>query len=201
VTLLVEDLRPTHLPALRALFEAASCPCFCRYWHFEGSKNEWLDRCANRPGDNARELTSAVSGGDVAARGLVAIERSDPIGLAADPVLGWMKLAPRRSLPKLEALPVYRSLRLGDPSTTFAIACVLVLPAARGRGVARALVAAAESAARRWGARAIEGYPRRSSEPLHAEEAWQGPERLFVELGFEVLHDVGPYPVYRKRLD
>jgi GNAT superfamily N-acetyltransferase len=187
----VEALTETHLPGLRALFDASSNTCFCRYWHFGGTKNDWLDRCANRPEENAAELEAAVRAGDPGARGLVAI---DDEGI----VVGWMKLTPRSSIPKLRALPVYRSLDLGDEATTYSIGCFLVRPDARGIGVARALVRAAPELARKWGARAIEAYPRRSSEPLHAEEAWQGPEHVFVESGFEAAVDAAPYPVYRR---
>lgn len=193
MTIRVEALTEAHLPALRAFFEACSSTCFCRYWHFGGTKNEWLERCAFRPEENAAELEAAVKAHEPGARGLVALEDDGS-------VVGWMKLTPRRSVPKLRALPVYKNLDLGDEDTTYSVGCVLVRPDARGRGVARALTAAAEDAARSWGARAVEAYPRRSEEPLHPEEAWLGPERVFVEAGFEAIVDVSPYPVYRKRL-
>jgi GNAT superfamily N-acetyltransferase len=197
MTLTVEPLDEARLPSLHALFNAAASSCFCRYWHFSGTKNEWLDRCANRPEENAAELDSAVRSRDPAARGLVAVDRTDA---SREEVVGWMKLTARRYLPKLRALPVYRSLDLGDDVTTFSIGCILIHPGARGRGVARALVEAAPRFVREWGGRAIEAYPRRSSEPLHPEEAWQGPEPLYVAAGFQVVHDVAPYPVYRLTL-
>ena len=189
----VEALTEALLPELRALFEAAHSTCFCRYWHFGGTKNDWLDRCANRPEENAAELEAAVRAGDPGARGLVAL---DVDGRA----IGWMKLTPRSAVPKLRALPVYRGLDLGDETSTYSIGCFLVRPDARGRGVARALVEAAPRFARAWGARAVEAYPRRSAEPLHPEEAWQGPENVFVEAGFEAKVDTAPYPVYRKEV-
>ncbi len=189
--IVVEALSEANLPKLRALFEASHNTCFCRYWHFVGTKNDWLDRCANRPDENAAELEAAVRAGDPGARGLVALEEE---GVA----IGWMKLTPRSAVPKLRALPVYRGIDLGDEATTYSIGCFLVLPDARGRGVARALVEAAPRFAKAWGARAVEAYPRRSTEPLHDEEAWQGPERVFVENGFEAKVDAAPYPVYRK---
>jgi GNAT superfamily N-acetyltransferase len=185
----VASLSEAHLPALLALFESAACPCYCRYWHFEGTKNEWLDRCAHRPEDNAGDLAAAIRRAPHRGLGLVALE--------GDRTVGWMKLELRKSLPKLRNLPVYRSLPLGDDATTLSIGCFLIDPERRGHGVARALVLAAPPIAWSWGARAIEAYPRRSTESLHPEEAWQGPERLFVEAGFVAVHDVGPYPVYR----
>jgi GNAT superfamily N-acetyltransferase len=187
-----ELLTQGRVPALRALFEAASCPCFCRYWHFEGTKNEWLDRCAERRSENARELEDAARRGDPSARGIVAIR--------GDEIVGWMKIAPRRSLPKLARLPVYRGLPVGDDDTTFSVGCFLVDPRFRLQGVARGLLEEACRAAPAWGARVIEGYPRRSSEPMHPEETWQGPEALFIELGFVAEHAFAAYPIYRKVL-
>lgn len=181
-----------HVASLGALFEAASSPCFCRYWHFVGTKNDWLDRCANRPEENAAELAAAIAEGRADGGGVVAIEDGA--------VVGWMKLVPRSAVPKLRGLPVYRGLDLGDDATTFSVGCFLVHPAHRRRGVAEALLEGAEAVARARGARAIEGYPRRSTEPLHDEEAWQGPEAIFVARGFAHVAGEAPYPVYRKVL-
>jgi GNAT superfamily N-acetyltransferase len=174
---------------LLALFEASHSSCFCRYWHFTGNKNEWLDRCAHRPEENAAELAAAVTSGAPGGRGLVA--------LIDGACVGWLKLTPRAAVPKLRSLPVYRSLDLGPEDTTYAIGCMLVHPSFRRRGVARALVEAAPAAARAWGALAVEAYPRRSPHPLSDEEAWQGPEKLFADAGFIAVHDDGPYPVLR----
>ncbi len=179
-----------HLEGFRGLFEASSSSCFCRYWHFTGTKNEWLDRCANRPEENLAEQADAVRRGDLSARGLVAIDEHAAI-------VGWMKLAPRDTLTKLTSLSVYRNLAL-EEEASWTMGCFLVHPAARHRGVARALALGAETHLPAWGGRVLLAHPRRSAEPLHDEEAWQGPERLFVELGYTAIHDVGPYPVYRK---
>jgi ribosomal protein S18 acetylase RimI-like enzyme len=186
--IVVEPFAAKHLAGFAKLFEATSSSCFCRYWHFTGTKNDWLDRCANRPEENLAEQADAVARGDVSASGLVAIDDGA--------VVGWMKLAPRPSLPKLTSLPVYRQL-VAEPGT-WTIGCFVVDPSARRRGVARALVQNAETYVAGQGGRLIEAHPRRSTEPLHDEEAWQGPEQLFRELGFAVIHDVSPYPVYRK---
>lgn len=189
----IEAISAALLPRLDAFFEASASSCYCRYWHFTGNKNEWLERCAFRPEENAAELAAAVTSSAPEGRGLVAIdERGD--------VVGWLKLTPRASVPKLRALPVYRNHDLGDDRVTYSIGCVLVRPDARGHGVVRALVEAAPGFAEAWGAKTIEAYPRRSAEPLHPEEAWQGPEKVFVDAGFRPVVDVAPYPVYQRNL-
>ena len=188
--IVVERFEAKHLPGFAALFEASSSPCFCRYWHFTGTKNEWLDRCAHRPEENLAEQSAALTAGDASASGLVALEDGA--------VVGWMKVAPREAMPKLTGLPVYRGLPF-EPGT-WSIGCFVVHPASRRQGVARALVAAAVAHVPAWGGRFLEGHPRRSEAPLYDEEAWQGPERVFLELGFTAVHDHGPYPVYRKVL-
>ena len=188
--IVVERFGPAHLEGFRKLFEASSSSCFCRYWHFTGTKNEWLERCAFRPEENLAEQTAALRCDDPSARGLVALDEGV--------LVGWMKLTPREAMPKLTSLPVYRNLPFEEG--TWSIGCFIVHPSARRRGVARSLVSAAEKHVREWGGRALEAHPRRSTEPLHDEEAWQGPERAFVERGFTATHDLAPYPVYRKLL-
>lgn len=188
--IVVERFAPQHLAGFAALFEAASSTCFCRYWHFSGTKNEWLDRCAHRPEENLAEQSAALGAGEPSASGLVALD--------GDLLVGWMKVAPREAMPKLTSLPVYRHLAF-EPGT-WSIGCFVVHPSARRQGVARALVQGALLQVGAWGGRFLEGHPRRAEVPLYDEEAWQGPERIFVELGFTAIHDQGPYPVYRKVL-
>jgi GNAT superfamily N-acetyltransferase len=182
----VRPLDASNIDALAELFRASHSSCFCRYWHFNGNKNEWLERCAFRPEENEAELRASVG----SPQGLVA--------LVGEQAVGWLKLTPRAAVPKLRALPVYRSLDLGDEHTTYSIGCLLVHPTFRRQGVARALVDAAPAAAESWGALAVEAYPRRATHPLSDEEAWQGPERVFA--AFEVVHEEGPYPVLRRRV-
>ena len=187
----VELATTEHEPGLRALFERCHSPCYCRYWHFTGNKNEWLDRCAHRPEENAAELGAALRSGDPSASGLVAREPG------SGEIVGWMKLTMRAAVPKLRSLPVYRSLPLGPEDTTFVIGCFLVDPRFRKRGVARALVAAAIEVARERGARAIEAYPHAAS-PLGPHEVWMGPADLFASLGFRRVAGELPYPVLRR---
>jgi len=176
--------------AWAALFPASGSACFCRWWHFEGNKNAWLARCFEEPERNREEQLALVRAGSLEARGLLALE--------GDEAVGWMKLAPRARLPKLRGQGAYRPIDLGEDDCVWSIGCLLVRPGWRRRGVARLLVETAPAQVRAWGGRVVEAYPHRVAHALHDEEAWMGPESLFVTSGWQVFHDAAPYPVYRK---
>lgn len=180
-------------PAWAALFAACGCACFCRWWHFEGNRNEWLARCAHEPERNREEQLARVRLGAPEAGGLLALHDGA--------VVGWMKLAPASSLPKLVRQGPYRLLERAERDATFSIGCLLVHPAHRRKGVARGLVEASVDHARACGGRAIEAYPRRADYDLYDEEAWMGTPRLFAACGFREVGGEGPYPLMRKELD
>jgi GNAT superfamily N-acetyltransferase len=188
---------PTDREALARFFDACASTCHCRYWLFDGDKNAWLERCAEHADENERELASEIE-----REPLVGV-----VGIANDEIVGWLRVTERRRLPRLTALPVYRSLDLGDSNGVASIACFLVHPSHRGRGVARAMLRAAIDLVQ--STHVIEAYPRHSAHPLRDEEAWLGPERLFTSEGFSQaklaprapsLFDANAdaYPVYRR---
>lgn len=183
-------LDTTVVGALEGLFERAGCACHCRYFHFSGTKNEWLERLAFRPEENAAELraTALLPG----PHGVVALED----GTAR----GWAKLARLADVPKLRNQGAYRALDLGDEAETLVVGCFLVDPERRKAGVAEALLEAVVAHARALGAPRLLGLPRRSALPLYDEEAFAGPERVYAAGGFSVLHDSPAYPVYARDL-
>lgn len=189
------DAGPEHGPGLEALFEAAGSPCYCRYWHFTGDKNAWLERCYVGTGENRAELAAALATGSDQARGVVALREDGA-------VVGWLKAAPAEGMGKVYGQRLYRGLPCfqGDRSGVFTIGCLLVRPDARHQGLARALVAAVVERAPAWGARALEAFPRRPREAVSDEELWTGPASAFVAAGFVEVNDFAPYPVLRREL-
>lgn len=175
------------------LFEACQSQCYCRWWQFEGSKNEWLDRCFNTPLRNRDEQLSLVREHAPESKGLMALE--------GDLALGWMKLVPRAQMRKLFRQGPYRRLTPAVDNATWSIGCFLVRPEYRRTGIARALVLACDAFVEQWGGQAIEAYPRRADHRLHDEEAWMGTADLFESCGFREVAGEGPYPVFRKHLD
>ncbi|MFS8069445.1 MAG: GNAT family N-acetyltransferase [Byssovorax sp.] len=199
ITLRTEAAGPAHTEGLVALFEAAGSPCYCRFWHFTGTNNAWLERTALAAHENRAELEAALAQGSDEARGIVAIATID-----AEPprVVGWLKVAPAASVTKAYDRRLYRKLPCfeGDRSGVYLIGCALVHPEHRRRGVAAALVGSAVHFATLWGASALEALPRRSNEPMSDEELWTGPMGAFTAHGFEVVNEFEPYPVLRRTL-
>jgi GNAT superfamily N-acetyltransferase len=179
---------------LRRLFERAGCGCHCRYWHFAGDKNGWLDRLAHAPELSAQELSDDLHTPALAPHGVVAMD--------GEQVTGWLKLTRAGRVQKLygqrpyRGLPCFDDVARGDVLT---VGCLLVDPEVRRQGIARGLLAAALEVGRRVGARALEAFPRRA--PLLGDaELWMGPFEIYEELGFRPLHVVGQYSVLRKDL-
>lgn len=191
--LTVVPVAEEHADALVAFFDASGSTCFCRYWHFQGDKNAWLERAAFAPDTGRGELGRALSESDDSARGLCAIEGK------SNTIIGWLKLAPLGTLPKLRQLNVYRRLELDEKA--LAIGCILVHPDHRNHGVATALIRGAIEHARTMGAKRLCAFPRRAEARLHDEEAWMGPYSAYLAEGF--THSAGddPYPVLVCPLD
>jgi GNAT superfamily N-acetyltransferase len=183
-------VRASDARALSALFERAEVRCYCRYWHFSGDKNAWLERCALAAEQNERELGAALLTNSEPAQGIVA--RSE------DAIVGWMKLSPAWHVEKLYQQRVYKALPCFTPPRegVYAVGCFLVDPERRRRGIARQMLQAGVDFARSVGARAIEAFPRRAA-LLGDEEQWMGPFSIFESLGFRTVHDFQPYPVLR----
>jgi GNAT superfamily N-acetyltransferase len=185
---------PEHAEGLAALFAAAASPCFCRFWHYPGGNNAWLERCATAPEENRAEFEAALEGDRDEARGVVALEGAKAVG--------WLKVAPAAVMTKAYERRLYRGLPCfeGDRRGVFLVGCALVHPDHRRRGVATALVAGAVRLAPGWGARALEALPRRPREPVSDEELWTGPMGAFTANGFVEVSAFEPYPVLRRDL-
>jgi len=182
-----------HAAGLAALFASNGYGCFCRFWHFDGTSREWLERCAQRPDENRSEMQACLAQGSPEMCGLVASHEGE--------IVGWLKLAPAVTLGKLYGQRLYKGLACleGAREGVFTVACLLVREDVRHRGVAHALLAGAIAHAPRWGARVIEAFPR--SDPELADAALMlGPAQLFLSAGFEVVRDFYPYPVLRRVL-
>lgn len=110
------------------------------------------------------------------APGLIAFEGDQPVG--------WVAVAPRRELARIEAS---RATPRVDAVEVWVIPCITVRKSARGRGIALALIQAAVAYALKNGAPAIEAYPRADSGRTGDDNAYFGTEPLFHRAGFRVV--------------
>jgi GNAT superfamily N-acetyltransferase len=190
----VRSAEPRDAAGLSRLFAANGFGCYCRYWHFEGTAREWLARCAQSPEESEQEMHAALAAGSEEMRGMLAETEGGE-------VVGWLKLAPAARLTKLYSQRLYKGLPAlaREPSGTYTVACFLVREDFRRHGVARALLGGALDQAPRWGARAIEAFPRTDTDCGDAA-LMMGPLKLYIEAGFELVHDAAPYPVLRLTL-
>lgn len=190
---------------LAALYEVAEAPCHCRYWHFAGDKNEWLERCFLRPEENRRELEEAVAALREDALGVVAelARGTQPGGHEADAgFVGWCKITPAPVIPKAYEQRFYRGLDCfsGERATVWFVGCVLVHPAYRKRGLSERLVRGAVELARSLGGTAVEAFPRRVCASVADGELWMGPAGAYERSGFVEVGGEDPYPVLRTEL-
>jgi len=141
----VVPARAEHGAALAELFARAEVACHCRYWHFNGNTNAWLDRCANGERVNGIEMRDALDSGSDEMSGVVALDGTTAIG--------WLKLSPAKSVSKLYEQRLYRRLPCfdGPREGVFTVGCFLVDPVCRKRGVASALLRGAIHVARDCG--------------------------------------------------
>lgn len=185
---------------LAALYAAAEVPCHCRYWHFAGDKNEWLERCFLRPEENRRELDRALAARSEDALGVVAeLASSDEPGGA---FVGWCKITPSTAIAKAYEQRFYRGLDCfgGERASVWLVGCVLVHPAHRMRGLSERLVRGAVELARSMGASAVEAFPRRVCSSVSDGELWMGPAGVYERVGFAPVGGEDPYPVLRTEL-
>jgi GNAT superfamily N-acetyltransferase len=180
---------PDHAEGVAGLFERAGVACYCQYFAFGGDHRAWQMQCANHTALNRNALVE-----DLQLRRVTAF-----VAQVDDRVDGWLRLAPPLELQKRYDGRLYKGLPClsGDErGRLLSVACFLVDPRARRRGVAKRLLQSAVSWARDQGASGIEAFPR-GAQDVSDEEQWTGPLNLYRGEGFEVVHDFPPYPVLR----
>jgi GNAT superfamily N-acetyltransferase len=167
----IEELRPELWPALEKLFgpTGACGGCWCMFWRLAPG-----ERYVDVKGPKAkRRFKSLVARGK--AHGLLAFAGDEPVG--------WCAFERRVDLPRLDRAP---SLRIDDAARVWSLPCFFVKARWRGKGVASALLRAAERALAQHGAEIAEGYPTKPtrSGKMPGAWAWTGVPKMFEAAGF-----------------
>jgi len=183
---------PDRWADLEALFGArgACAGCWCMWWRIP--RRDW--KAGQAPGDgvkgagNRRAFRRLVEGGAVP--GLLAYDGGAPVG--------WVAVEPRDAYPRLDASP---TLARVDDRPVWSVTCFFVAASHRGRGVARALAAAALRHVRARGGRLVEAYPVDRGARSADAFVYTGPAAVFAGLGFrEVARRRPTRPILRKAL-
>ena len=168
----IRPLTPQRLGELLSFFEQrafADNPkwrsCYCHFPHADHANIVWSERT----GEQNRAATCQRVG-DGTMMGWLAY--------ADGQAVGWCNAGPRRFIEGMFDDPEPLSAQIG------AIACFVVAPDVRGRGVARALLNAACEGLRRQGFEWAEAYPRRDVTSAGANHF--GPLAMYLAAGFGV---------------
>jgi GNAT superfamily N-acetyltransferase len=195
MTLEIQSLTPDRLPDLASLFNQGGDPkwCWCAFFRVRS-----VDFATATPAGNRRVLEGAVeaTAAEGRAPGLVAYRDGEAVG--------WVSVGPRDDYERLQHSKVLGPV---DEKPVWSIVCFVVARAARGQGVARALLDAAVDYAREHGATLVEAYPVETDggrvPPAHA---FKGTLGMFERAGFEVVERrransaSAPRPIVRRSI-
>lgn len=155
--------------------------CYCMFFHFEGSNEEWDRAC--QTGANRAAQTQRIAAGTT--NGYLAYEQGRPIG--------WVNAAPRTMLPKLDRFcPVNDAAHVGD------IVCFVIAHTHRRRGVARELLTAACDGFVRRGLTIAEAFPPKEADS--DAHSYRGPLSLYEGAGFRIENELKNHFQVRKSL-
>lgn len=145
--------------------------CWCMFPRLTARTRRELPPAA--PGESRSRTAMSALAAERRAPGLLAYVGSE--------VAGWIAIAPRPELARIDSSKATPPV---DDVPVWVIPCITVRRRFRGRGVARALIRAAVEHATRYGAPAVEGYPRASNDRVNDDFAFIGTESLFRKAGF-----------------
>lgn len=170
----IEPLTNERIDDLATLFGAdrSASGCWCM-WFIVRVK----DYHANGPAGNERRFRT-LAADDPHPLGLVAYRDGAPVG--------WSALGPRARFARAARTPTMASTIRAEDDEVWLAPCVFVAAQARGRGVARAMVAATVDHARASGAKALEAFPTAGSKMTGADRQ-VGTEHLFASAGLRVI--------------
>ena len=170
-------LTADRLADLASLFDQGGDPkwCWCAYFRVRSFDFSSRGKQRHRA---VLEQAAADNASDGRAPGLVAYD--------GDEAVGWMSIGPRDDY---ERLAHSRVLAPVDDTPVWSIVCFVVGRRSRGRGIARALLAAGVAYAREHGATTLEAYPVEVPDGSRVPSAnvYRGTLSMFEAAGFTVV--------------
>jgi ribosomal protein S18 acetylase RimI-like enzyme len=187
--LVVAPMTQKRFADLEAIMNARGCAqarsCWCMAYRRTGAFTP--ARGQKRQDANRADFKALVDAG--LPTGVIAYRGKTP--------LGWLSISPRAHFLRLERSSVMKPV---DQKPVWSIICLVVAPAHRGQGVAKALLQGAIAYARRKGATLIEAYPVDRARRSRDDDLWFGPKSLYDKAGFkEVARRKPQRPIMRRK--
>ena len=174
--LAIRPLTPAHVDDLKTVTAGTwGASCWCLFPRYTGAqqRERGLKDNASRRTEVARLARRRN------APGLIAYRGSEPVG--------WVAVGPRTDL---SAVDRSRATPPFDELAVWVIPCITVRRGHRGQGIAVAMIRAAVDYAARFGAPAVEAYPRAENKRLHDDFVFFGNEAMFRKAGFRQVRGV-----------
>lgn len=151
--------------------------CYCMFWRWPPAEYEaaFRERSVRNVGGGPAKKAMAGLVADDAVPGLLAYRGRQPAG--------WVSVAPRSRLVRLQDTAQFRSEDLSADETTWSISCFYVHRSSARAGVGRSLLTAAVAHAADHGATAVEGYPVKAG----SVDPYTGYDTMFAEAGFALV--------------
>lgn len=181
-------LTPERWIDLEALFNAKGCSvarsCWCMYYRRSGSRGA-LPAGMTYAQTNRAALKALVDAGTIP--GLIGYRGKVPVG--------WVSLGPREDYARLERSSVMKPV---DDKPVWSIICFVVPTEYRGQGVARWLLRAAVTYAKKNKATLVEAYPVDKPKRSNDDSMWFGAKSMYDAAGFkEVARRKPQRPIVR----
>jgi GNAT superfamily N-acetyltransferase len=176
--LTIRPLTAAHVDDLKTVTAGTwGASCWCLFPRYTAAQQR--ERGLDRGGNAARRAEVARLARRRNAPGLIAYRGNEPVG--------WIAVGPRTDL---SALDRSRATPAFDDIAVWVIPCITVRRGHRGQGIAVGMIRAAVEYAGKFGAPAVEGYPRADNKRLSDDFVFFGNEAMFRKAGFRQVRGV-----------
>jgi len=156
--------------------------CYCRYFHFEGTTEEWRNA---RKEDNLRCSSNLIESGTM--KGYLAYDEGKPVGWCNANAKTEYELFKRRT-----------EFQSPEDNKIISVVCFVVAPGYRKKGLAGMLLKKVIEDNTGEDYQYVEAYPAPSV--TSDADNFHGPLSLFLKNEFEVIKDVERFKVVRRAI-
>lgn len=194
---LIHPLSPARRDDFLAFFDHERGPafsdnpdwarCYCHFYEVPRA----LDWAAMSAAQNRVAMAARIDVGEM--EGFLAYDGGE--------VVGWINAQPRHKLPHcFERMRIEAPAIDCAPHAAAVIVCLVVAPARRKRGVARALLTGALASLSARGIRLVDAFPFKAGDSVSAADHYHGTRSMYARAGFEAIGESESVTIMRKLL-